>query len=77
MSPRRTQHAQDVVESFEEKLSAEHFAILMAAAATDRAYASISAVFSDKIPLGTIKSRLNRARASIEALIEQQKEPKP
>lgn len=76
MSPRRKQHAQAIVESFEDKLSTEHFAILMAAAGTDGAYASISAVFSDKIPLGTIKSRLNRARAEIEKLIEQQKEPK-
>lgn len=73
MSPRRKQHAQEVVESFEDKLSTEHFAILMAAAGTDGTYASISAVFENEIPLGTIKSRLNRARATIEALIEDEK----
>lgn len=74
MSARRTQHSQQVVEGFEDKLSTEHFGILMAAAGTDGEYASISAVFSDKIPMGTIKSRLNRARAAIEALIEDDKQ---
>lgn len=71
MSPRRTQHSQQVVEGFQKKLSTEHFAILMAAS-VDGTYQTIAAVFPG-LPMGTIKSRLNRARLALEDLIAKEK----
>lgn len=60
-----------LVERFENELTPAHFAILMAI--TNGGYAGASAALS--IPVGTCKSRLNRARAALAAILSCETHP--
>ena len=61
------------IEACQNDLSEEHFAILMASTAGD--YRSIAALFDMKI--GTVKSRLNRARAKLAKVVKARKVAAP
>jgi DNA-directed RNA polymerase specialized sigma24 family protein len=64
-------YSTEAVEKFKDRLTPDHFAILMCSTAGD--YASISSTLNLKI--GTVKSRLNRARIAIATEIKKKKQP--
>lgn len=66
--PQNADYGQAVVEKYQTRLSAAHFAILMAAAGTDGSTRAIAAALNIAHP-GTVKSRLHRARIEIAAMI--------
>jgi DNA-directed RNA polymerase specialized sigma24 family protein len=58
----------DTLERFKDKLSAEHFNVLRASL-SGQSYSATAATLSIKV--GTVKSRLNRARIALGKLVEQ------
>lgn len=63
--------AVDQIERFKRHLTDEHFNILMAAESTDDMKTTAAAL---SIPIGTVKSRLHRARSALRKLMVE-KEP--
>jgi RNA polymerase sigma-70 factor, ECF subfamily len=72
-SPDRQIQAYEVMEAFA-LLREEHRAILLLVAVEEMSYKE--AAFSLKVPVGTVMSRLNRARAELRKLLENPKRRK-
>jgi DNA-directed RNA polymerase specialized sigma24 family protein len=72
MTKSEFEFAAEQIDAFKERLSKEHFNILKAAAAASWSTRTIATNLS--IPLGTVKSRLYRARRALCELIERQRE---
>lgn len=72
MSPRRgyerqrTDYPEEVVHAHSEKLKPIHYQLLLKAAA-DANYAAMAEHFN--LPVGTVKSKLNRARIKLSKLV--------
>lgn len=64
-------YAAETIEAHADKLTEQHRAILMLATAGD--YRSITHTL--EIPIGTVKSRLNRARAALAAILAETASP--
>lgn len=67
----RESYSPEIVREYEHKLAKGHHAMLVAAAETV-GYAALAARLS--LPVGTVKSKLHRARAAIARLIASDKD---
>lgn len=66
----RTDYPIALVEANRSRLSADHFAVLMAATACNGNVEAIADALS-MVSLGTVKSRLHRARKALAALLNE------
>lgn len=65
---KRALHGVDIVKHHGERLTANYITILIAAAELDGNYDAM--VRCLRLPLGTVRSRLHRARGELERLIQ-------